>query len=131
MKKVTLFFTAVTFFLLLVASCSVFSFNSSLKYSYQFAPGQVTNVYNAKVFQTLDKDLALAKYKNGSNEEVVFAVRTDEVALYDGLIFSGDFVMVDTYTYETVPDIYGRSFMKTVPLVTTKSLYLKSINNEQ
>ena len=111
-----------------ISSCSVFNQGTSLHYSSQFQPGCVTGVYNAKVFQTIVAEgLALAEYSNG-NENIIFAVKSEEVVLYDGLNFSGEFVMMDTYTYETYPDELGRTFIKTVPLVVSRSQYLKIID---
>ena len=50
---------------------------------------------------------------------VLFAVSTSDSfdPLYDDLKISGEFVMIKTYTYETLEDEYGRTKIKTIPLV--------------
>ncbi len=127
MKRVS-FVSLVLCTIALISSCSIFNGSPALKYSYQFQPGCVTSVYNAKVFQTLEtKKIALAEYSNGS-EHIIFAIKSNEVVLYDELTFSGEFVMMDTYTYETYPDELGHTRIKTVPLVVSKSEYLKIID---
>jgi len=91
----------------------------------QFAIDKVSYVSEYKVFQTLDKHFGLAVETNGDGMVIALRTSDDYDPIYDGLRFSGAYVMVETYTYETVPDEKGRTRVKTVPVVIPKDDYLK------
>ncbi len=71
---------------------------------------------SVKIFQTLDKNSALART---SDYDVVKLVTMEEM-YYDGKKITGTFVLVDTYTYETKKGDY-----KTVPVYIRYSEYKK------
>ena len=58
---------------------------------------------------------------------LMFAVSTSDSfdPLYDDLKIYGAFVMIQTYTYETREDEYGRTRIKTIPLVVPLRDYQK------
>ena len=81
----------------------------------QFSIGTTYSITDYRIIQTINPHLGLAKSASG----LVLAVQTSDSfdPFYDNLFISGQFVMISTYTYSTVPDEYGRVFSKTVPLV--------------
>lgn len=122
-----------------VAGCSAANVATStnvyptyLPYNPQPRVGYVTTIRNAEIFQTLGDHFALADWTlfNGSlTRKLVVAIRCndDDSPMYDGRVLSGEYVMVDTYTYTTYPDELGRTFSKTVPIVIPKEDYLKEL----
>lgn len=126
---VLVFIITATF---LTTGCSVVSIGNGLQYSQQPKIGCVTYINQAMVFQTLGEHFALAKYKNPDGSPMVAAMQTGDgdSPMYDGRVIGGDFVMIDTYTYETVPDEHGRTFIKTVPLMMYKEHYLNQKANK-
>lgn len=93
----------------------------------QFSLGKYTYISNYYVLQTLDTHFALAA-DNRASSLVIVAIRTSDYfnPFYDKKRVDGWFVMVDTYTYETMPDKYGRTQIKTVPLVVPKDDYVNN-----
>ena len=87
-----------------------------------FSIGKPTYISNYYVLQTLDAHFALVA---DNTSRLIIAVNTSDSfhPFYDKEKVSGWFVMIDTYTYETVPDKYGRTFIKTIPLVVPKQDY--------
>ena len=81
----------------------------------QFVLGKTVYVSNAFIIQTIDPHFGIAATPTG----VIFAVSTSDSfdPIYDDLKVSGAFVMIKTYTYETWEDEYGRTKIKTIPLV--------------
>ena len=73
------------------------------------------------------KSTAPDEFKVGYSTWII-AVRAHEgfkyYPFYDDQLISGKYVMVDTYTYETVPDFRERVFERTVPLVIPLEEYL-------
>lgn len=106
--------------------------NNGLQYSSCPYTGKVTYLRNARVIQTSGPRTGLAScYIDGNVQDIIlaFQLRDDYTDVYDGLVFSGDFVMVGTYRYETVPDEFGRSSIKVVPLMVSKEQYLQEAKN--
>lgn len=89
-----------------------------------FSVGKYTYISNYYVFQTVDTHFALVADNRPSR--LIIAIRTSDYfnSFYDKKRIDGWFVMVDTYTYETVPDKYGRTQIKTIPLVVPKEDYI-------
>lgn len=83
-----------------------------------FELGKVTRLNNFLVFQSTEH-FALAAETKLVASPLIVAIRTSKYyePFYDGKVIRGRFVMVDTYTYETVPDDNGRTRMKTIPLL--------------
>lgn len=92
---------------------------------YQLAIGKKTYISNYRVIQTIDTHFALAVDSRIVDYPFVIAIKSsvEHAPFYDGQIITGSFVMIDTYTYETVPDKENRTFVKTVPLVIPKNEY--------
>ena len=88
----------------LLTSCAIFKYEHSYK--------------KLKVFQTLSSYEALAW---DSDYNVVKFVTYKDM-IYDGRIFSGDFVLTGTYTYVT-----NENVKKTVPVYMLWSEYKKQI----
>ena len=112
----------------ILCGCSVMSNSYTLPTSTQFAMGKGTYISNYRIIQTLNEHFALAA-DNRVGSNMIIAVRTSGGfdPFYDEEIISGQFVMVDTYTYETVPDDNGRTRAKTVPLVVPRADYSPSM----
>ena len=123
----------LTLFVAVLCSCGVPS-TTSYKIPAtpvnQFSMNKSTYVANYKVFQTLNERFALAMAQGGN---MVIAIRTstDFDPFYDGMTITTNLVMVDTYTYETVPDENGRRSVKTVPLVIPRDDYIKLMIDNQ
>ena len=130
MKRIIAWSTIMILLVSILTGCSILSSANSLQYSSQPKIGCVTYINQATVFQTLGEHFALARYKYPDGSQMVAAMQTGDgdSPMYDGRVIGGEFVMIDTYTYETVPDKYGRSSMKTVPLLLYKDVYLKNIS---
>ena len=81
----------------------------------QFVLDKTVTVINASIIQTINPHFGIAAVPSG----LIFAVSTSESfdPLYDELRISGQFVMTQTYTYETRPDEYGRTKIKTIPVI--------------
>lgn len=81
----------------------------------QFVLDKTVTVINAYIIQTINPHLGIAAVPSG----LIFAVSTSDSfdPLYDELRISGQFVMTQTYTYETRPDEYGRTKIKTIPVI--------------
>ena len=89
-----------------------------------FSLGKTTRLYNFMVMQC-SEHFALAMETKLVASPLIVAIKTSDSfePFYDGKAISGYFVMIDTYTYETVPDENGRTRMKTVPLVVPREEY--------
>ena len=91
----------------------------------EFKVGYSTWIFEYTVFQRLEPGFCLVQ---SSFSDQIIAVRAHEgfkyYPFYDDQLISGKYVMVDTYTYETVPDFRGRVFERTVPLVIPLEEYL-------
>ena len=98
---------------LLVTACGTSKYGIKSTAPDEFKVGYSTWIFEYTVFQRL---------------EPIIAVRAHEgfkyYPFYDDQLISGKYVMVDTYTYETVPDFRGRVFERTVPLVIPLEEYL-------
>ena len=118
MKKFLIFFAIA----LLLCGCGPMRYTSS---SAKFAVGKTSYISDYRVIQTLNAHFALAKDSRIVSNPLVIAIRTAEDAdpFYDGQSISGQFVMVDTYTYETAASTAANIRMKTVPLVVPKKEY--------
>jgi hypothetical protein len=144
MQHLSRLFCVISLCVLFVVGCSVtipsqthndqspVSVKSYLPYNVQPKVGHITMIRDALVFQVLEKHFALADvamYNVGVSKMVV-AIRMgeDDSPMYDSRVLSGEFVMIDTYTYTTVPDEYGRTFSKTVPVVIPRADYLKALD---
>lgn len=81
----------------------------------QFVLDKTVTVINASIIQTINPHFGIAAVPSG----LIFAVSTSDSfdPLYDELRISGQFVMTQTYTYETRPDEYGRTKIKTIPVI--------------
>ena len=103
---------------------STASYSSS---PHRFVMGRATFITNYRVFQTISPHFALAIDNRVVTNRLVIAIRTSEESdpFYDGQTIAGSYVMVDTYTYETNPDEYGRTRVPTVPLVVPRNEYNK------
>ena len=114
MKKLVL--ALILFVCLLNTSCS----------STNHVPSSQVKFLYVKVFQTLSRTEALARCRDnyGFSGDVVKVISYDE-PLFDGKELRGGFVFLTTYSYETVPDEYGRTFMKTVPVYINRFEYPK------
>lgn len=81
----------------------------------QFVLDKTVTVINASIIQTINPHFGIAAVPSG----LIFAVSTSDSfdPLYDELRISGQFVMTQTYTYETRPDECGRTKIKTIPVI--------------
>ncbi len=130
MKRIIILLLAT--FAISLTSCSVTSTSSTTSSSYlaysdprteglyakgntQFVLNKTVTVINASIIQTINPHFGIAAVPSG----LIFAVSTSDSfgPLYDGLRISGQFVMTQTYTYETRPDEYGRTKIKTIPVI--------------
>lgn len=130
MKRIIKILLAIVAFSL--TSCSVTSTSSTTNSSYQtysnprtdglylmnstqFVLDKTVTVSNARIIQTIDSHFGIAIVPSG----LVFAISTSDSfdPLYDDLKIYGQFVMTQTYTYETQPDEYGRTKIKTIPVI--------------
>ena len=86
------------------------------KNSTQFVLDKSISVYDARIIQTIDAHFGIAVTPYSG---IVFAVSTSDSfdPIYDDLKITGVFVMTQTYTYVTREDEYGRSIIKTIPVV--------------
>lgn len=106
----------------ILCGCSTtYSSTSSAK----FSMGKTTYISNYRVMQTLNPHLVLAIDNRAVENKLIIAIQTASRSnpMYDEQIISGRFVMVDTFTYETTRDRYGRTTRKTVPLVVPEKDY--------
>ena len=110
---------------LLATACGTSKYGIKSTGPDDFKRGQSTWIYRYMVFQTLEPGLCLVR---SSFSEQIVAIRADEnckyYPFYDQQEISGKYVMVDSYTYETIPDLLGRRFERTVPLVIPLEEYL-------
>lgn len=110
---------------LLATACGTSKYGIKSTAPDDFKMGQSTWIFQYTVFQRLEPGFCLVE---SSFSDQIIAVRAHEgfeyYPFYDKQLISGKYVMVDTYTYETVPDFRGRSFEKTVPLVIPLEEYL-------
>ena len=110
---------------LLAIACGTSKYGIKSTAPDDFKMGQSTWIFQYTVFQRLEPGLCLVE---SSFSDQIIAVRAHEgfeyYPFYDKQLISGKCVMVDTYTYETIPDFRGRSFEKTVPLVIPLEEYL-------
>lgn len=113
MKNTTLLFSALLL-LLFVSSCSIFT-RSTLSNA---SIGDKCYL-NATIFQAVNNHEALATTSQAPNSIVVKLI-TSEDTFYDGKRVSGNFIMVDTYTYENKQET-----IKTVPVFIKVSEYNK------
>ena len=90
----------------------------------QFVLGKAVSVYDARIIQTVNAHFGIAIAPSSG---LMFAVSTSDSfdPLYDDLKIYGAFVMIQTYTYETREDEYGRTRIKTIPLVVPLRDYQK------
>ena len=81
----------------------------------QFVLDKTVSVANARIIQTVNPHFGIAVFSSG----LLFAVSTSDSfdPLYDDLKIAGSFVMIQTYTYETREDEYGRTKIKTIPVI--------------
>ena len=123
MMKLKTIMVALT--VLLATACGTSKYGIKSTGPDDFKRGQSTWIYRYMVFQTLEPGLCLVK---SSFSEQIVAIRAQEgfeyYPFYDGQEVSGKYVMIDSYTYETVPDLLGRRFERTVPLVIPLEEYL-------
>lgn len=116
-------FLIVIAFALLICGCSSMRYTSS---SAKFAIGKTSYISDYRVIQTLNAHFALVRDNRLVDNPLVIAIRTAEdsdILFYDGQTISGQFVMIDTYTYETAASTAERIRMRTVPLVVPKKEY--------
>ena len=101
--------------LLFVSSCSVFTLTS-------LSNARIGDkcYLEVRIFQAFNSHEALATTGYDINSIVVKLI-TDEDTFYDGKKLSGNFVMVDTYTYENKQET-----IKTVPVFKKVSEYDKT-----
>lgn len=90
----------------------------------QFVLDKAVSIYDARIIQTINAHFGIAILPSSG---LVFAVNTSDSfdPLYDDLKISGVFVMTQTYSYETREDEYGRSKIKTIPVVVPLRDYQK------
>lgn len=99
---------------ILVSSCGVST--SSLTRPDHFILNRATSISDYQIIQTLDADFGLAM--NPYNGMVIALKSSSQFyPIYDKKVIKGTFVMIDTYSYETVKNEIGNSKIKTVPLV--------------
>ena len=114
---------------LLATACGTSKYGISSTAPAEFKVGYSTRLFEYTVFQRLEPGFCLVE---SSFSDQIIAVRAHEgfeyYPFYDKQLISGKYVMVDTYTYETVPDHRGRVFEKTVPLVIPLEEYLATRN---
>ena len=114
---------------LLATACGTSKYGIKSTAPDDFKVGQSTWIFQYTVFQRLEPGFCLVE---SSFSDQIIAVRAHEgfeyYPFYDKQLISGKYVMVDTYTYETVPDHRGRVFEKTVPLVIPLEEYLATRN---
>ena len=81
----------------------------------QFVIDKIVTVANARIIQTVNPHFGIAIVPSG----LIFAISTSDSfdPFYDDLKIGGQFVMIQTYTYETRGDEYGRTKIKTIPLI--------------
>ena len=110
---------------LLVTACGTSKYGIKSTAPDEFKVGYSTWIFEYVVFQRLEPGLCLVQ---SSFSDQIIAVRAHEgfkyYPFYDDQLISGKYVMVDTYTYEPVPDFRGRVFERTVPLVIPLEEYL-------
>lgn len=118
--KARLFLLVIIAILLCGCGTSYYSTSSN-----QFSMGKTSYISNYRVLQTINTHFVLATDTKIVASPMIVAIRTSDEAnpFYDNQMISGGFVMVDTYTYDTVPDENGRSRRKTVPLLIPKAEY--------
>ncbi len=114
---------------LLATACGTSKYGIKSTAPDDFKMGQSTWIFQYTVFQRLEPGFCLVE---SSFSDQIIAVRAHEgfeyYPFYDKQLISGKYVMVDTYTYETVPDFRGRVYEKTVPLVIPLEEYLATRN---
>ena len=114
---------------LLATACGTSKYGIKSTAPDDFKVGQSTWIFQYTVFQRLAPGFCLVE---SSFSDQIIAVRAHEgfeyYPFYDKQLISGKYVMVDTYTYETVPDHRGRVFERTVPLVIPLEEYLATRN---
>ena len=98
--------------LLLLSSCSVFT-----RVSLSNASIGDKCYLNATIFQAVNSHEALATTSRELNSIVVKLITTEDT-YYDGKRVSGNFIMVDTYTYQSKQET-----IKTVPVFIKVSEY--------
>ena len=110
MKKKLLLLLSISI-LLFASSCSVFT-----RTSLSHATIGDTCYLRVKIFQALNSHEALAK--SNENNSIVVKLITTEDAFFDGKVLSGEYIMVDTYTYTYKPDTKKETeeYVKTVPV---------------
>lgn len=128
MKKI---FFLLFSFLMLLSTTSCLSLLSAAENNYEESKSDIStyrfNQYESKylelkIFQTLNESEALATTKKGDVVKII----TKEDLYYDGNVIKGKFVLIDTYTYQTVvkagdTDEYKQ---KTVPVFIKASEYV-------
>ena len=111
--------------ILLATACGTSKYGIKSTGPDDFKVGQSTWIFQYTVIQQLEPGFCLVE---SSFSEQIIAVRAQKgfeyYPFYDNQLISGKYVMVDTYTYETVPDHRGRVFEKTIPLVIPLEEYL-------
>ena len=113
MKKTTLLLSTLII-LLFLSSCSIIT-----RASLSNASIGDKCYLNATIFQAVNSHEALATTSQVPNSIVVKLI-TSEDTFYDGKRVSGNFIMVDTYTYENKQET-----IKTVPVFIKVSEYNK------
>ena len=99
MKKILLLSISI---LLFASSCTVFT-RTSLSHA---TIGDKCYL-RVKIFQAFNSHEALAK--GNENNSIVVKLITTEDTFYDGKVLSGEYIMVDTYTYTYKPDTKKRN----------------------
>lgn len=120
MKRIIIVFIATVAFVLTGCSSYLAYSNPRTEGLYakgdtQFVLDKTVTVSNARIIQTINPHFGITAVPSG----LIFAVSTSDSfdPLYDELRISGQFVMTQTYTYETRPDEYGRTIIKTIPVI--------------
>ena len=114
MKAKAIFFSL--FILLIVSSCKTQTSTVLFTPLSKASIGDHCNLH-VKIFQALNDKEALAR--DDFYDLVVKLITTEDI-FYDGKRFNGDYIMVNTYSYETKKEI-----IKTVPVFIKASEYNK------
>ena len=110
MKKKLLLLLSILI-LLFVSSCSLFRPLSNTTIGDK-------RYLNVRIFQAYNNHEALATTNYNTTNNIVVKLITYEDIFYDGKKVSGNYIMVDTYTYESKQEI-----IKTVPVFIKVSEY--------
>lgn len=112
--------------LFLLGGCGPSYYSTSTQ---RFSIGKTTYVTNYRVIFCYDAHFAIAMDNRIVVAPTAIAIKSSENfdPFYDGQIINGQFIMIDTYTYDARRDEDGNRNVKTLPLVVPKADYSPSL----